>query len=149
VTLPRRIHLLLGVFFAPSILFFAFTGALQTLGLQDRRGDTPPPAWIAHVSQVHVHQTWAVRHRQPPPNAQAARPAEAARPQLPAEPEDDEQGEALGHELLQGFIVLMSTGLMVTTLIGLYMAWQMRRDRKVSVVLFILGAAVPIALLFL
>ena len=42
----RLTHLYLGVFIAPAILFFAFTGALQTFSLHEttRGSNYKPPA---------------------------------------------------------------------------------------------------------
>ena len=54
----RKLHRYLGVFFTPAILFFAFTGALQTFGLHEskQRGEPPPVAWIAALASVHKDQ---------------------------------------------------------------------------------------------
>jgi uncharacterized iron-regulated membrane protein len=43
----RLIHLYIGVFIAPALLFFAFTGALQTFSLHEttRGSSYRPPAW--------------------------------------------------------------------------------------------------------
>jgi len=51
----RQLHLYMGTLFAPAILFFAFTGALQTFGLHEgaRGSNSTPPAWIAQLAQVH------------------------------------------------------------------------------------------------
>ena len=46
--LLRQIHLYLGVFTAPAILFFALSGVLQTFGLHETTKDSSykPARWI-------------------------------------------------------------------------------------------------------
>ncbi len=63
----RQLHLYLGTFFAPSILFFALTGALQLFGLHEGHPGEKyqPPAWVAKLGSIHKDQTIAER-RGPP-----------------------------------------------------------------------------------
>ena len=51
----RLVHLYLGVFIAPALLFFAFTGALQTFSLHEttRGSNYKPPAWAIVLGQIH------------------------------------------------------------------------------------------------
>ena len=44
----RRVHLYLGTFFAPMLLFFALSGVWQEIGLQ-RYG-----SWIRYLSAIHT-----------------------------------------------------------------------------------------------
>jgi uncharacterized iron-regulated membrane protein len=55
----RLTHLYVGVFIAPAIVFFAFTGAIQTLSLHvSAKGSTYKPAsWIIVLAQLHKRQT--------------------------------------------------------------------------------------------
>lgn len=64
----RLTHLYLGVFTAPALLFFAFTGALQTFSLHETtRGSAyKPPAWAVTLGQIHKKQTPVVPVRKPP-----------------------------------------------------------------------------------
>src|SRR5277367_2615131 len=64
----RLIHLYIGVFIAPAILFFAFTGALQTFSLHEttRGSDYKPPAWAVTLAQIHKKQTPIVPVRKAP-----------------------------------------------------------------------------------
>ena len=54
----RQIHRYLSVFFTPAILFFSFSGALQTFHLHEsaQRGAPPPVAWIAEMASLHKDQ---------------------------------------------------------------------------------------------
>jgi hypothetical protein len=65
----RLLHLYLGVFTAPALLFFAFTGALQTFSLHEttRGSSYKPPAWAVTLGQLHKKQTPVVPVRRPPP----------------------------------------------------------------------------------
>ena len=73
----RTIHLYFGLFISPALLFFAFTGALQTFSLHEttQGSDYKPPRWAVVLGQIHKKQTSIVPVRK-------ARPAE--RPQAPA-----------------------------------------------------------------
>jgi len=54
----RQLHLYLGTLFAPLIIFFAFSGALQTFGFHEGKkgGSYAPPAWIVAMAQIHKNQ---------------------------------------------------------------------------------------------
>ncbi len=69
----RALHLYLGVFTAPALLFFAFTGALQTFGLHEaaRGSDYKPPAWLEAMAHLHKKQSLEVPVRRAPPDAAA------------------------------------------------------------------------------
>src|ERR1700754_4472618 len=74
----RLIHLYLGVFTAPALLFFAFTGAMQTFSLHEttRGSNYKPPAWAVTLGQIHKKQTPVVPVRKlPPPERQAEKVA--------------------------------------------------------------------------
>ena len=42
----RQLHMLLGMFIAPSVLYFALTGAVQLFSLHEAHGTYRPPALI-------------------------------------------------------------------------------------------------------
>src|SRR5579862_7174126 len=67
----RKVHLYLGVFTAPALLFFAFTGALQTFSLHEtaQGSSYKPPAWIAELGQLHKKQTTELPVRKQRPEA--------------------------------------------------------------------------------
>src|ERR1700749_3626882 len=80
----RLIHLYVGIFIAPALLFFAFTGALQTFSLHEttRGSSYKPPAWAVMLAQIHKKQTPIVSVRKPaPPEREVGRAArEKAQP---------------------------------------------------------------------
>src|ERR1700739_686402 len=55
----RLVHRYMGLLFSPAILFFAFTGALQTFNLHSPNKSTGyvPPAWVVEMAQIHKKQT--------------------------------------------------------------------------------------------
>jgi hypothetical protein len=56
----RKLHLYLGCFFTPILLFFALTGAAQLFDYHQSRkdGSYTAPAWLKLLSDVHIHQRW-------------------------------------------------------------------------------------------
>ena len=117
----REIHFYLGVFFAPFIILFALSGALQTFRLQESPKGSPdtPPAWIVKLADIHKDQRAA---HEP-----------GKRRSLP----------------LQWFVVIMSLGLISTSILGIYMAFKYIRDKRLVFGLIILGFVMPIVLLYL
>lgn len=140
----RQLHLYLGVFFAPSILFFAFTGSLQLFGLHEGHpGDAyQPPAWIQKLASIHKDQRLEGHHGPPPPSAQG---------QPGPNFENHEPGEAHAQSkatlTLKCFFLAMATGLIFTTLLGLYMAFKYERSMALIWSLLLIGAAVPMGLI--
>jgi hypothetical protein len=137
VTNLRLIHFYLGVFFAPLIIFFAFSGSLQVFKLHEAYRDTPGSQgdWIAWFAQMHKEQAWT-----PPP---VAKPRKGAS-ETPA-PAKETARSALP---MKWFVVLMGAALMVTTLLGLYIAFNYPKRRKGFAIALALGVLVPVVLPF-
>jgi hypothetical protein len=78
----RLVHRYSGLFFAPTILFFAITGGLQMFGLHETsRGNSyVPPAVLVRLSQLHKKGTLYL-----PPRRVTT--AVANKPDLPKPPE--------------------------------------------------------------
>jgi hypothetical protein len=117
----RSVHLYLGVFFAPLLLFFLISGCWQTFNLHEASedGSYHPPAIIKSLSQVHKNQRWVDHNGVPQPS-------------IP----------------LRYLIVFMSIGLLVSTVLGIVMAFKYTREWIVWVLLFI-GTVTPCFLLWL
>lgn len=145
----RRYHLYLGVFFAPAILLFAFSGALQTFRLQEEKGwGGTPPGWIVWMGSVHkdsrvpvakapeAHEEHADDHDHADPA-----PAPAAKPAKPA---------PKGYTLpMKVFAVLMAIGLMFSALLGVTIALNSRQTRRMTIAMLVAGSVLPLALLML
>jgi hypothetical protein len=134
----RQWHHLIGVFLAPAILFFAFSGLIQVLGWQDAR-NPPPAGWVSAIAGIHKKQAWP----KPRPAEPARKPA-AARP---AGGDDHDHGGLFSP--LKIFAMLVAIGLFTTTLIGLTIALGTRAMRGKALIALGLGVAVPVVLLLL
>jgi hypothetical protein len=165
----RLTHLYLGVFIAPALLFFAFTGALQTFSLHEttRGSSYKPPAWAVTLGQIHKKQTTVVPVRKlPPPDKPADRPDKpndkpttdksqstppAAQPAPTAPPKSPEVLAQKPHNALplKIFFLLVAIGLFVSTLTGLYMSYKYIRNRTLITAILIAGIAIPILLTIL
>jgi hypothetical protein len=56
----RKVHLYFGLLVSPALLFFAFTGAYQTLSLHEAASNYQPPAFLASLGQIHKKQTYLI-----------------------------------------------------------------------------------------
>jgi len=155
----RLIHLYTGVFIAPALLFFAFTGALQTFSLHEttRGSSYKPPSWAVMLAQIHKKQTPVVPVRKPAaPEKQAdkAAPEKTQPSSSPTQPAVIEAPKSTGEAApkshnalpLQCFFLLVSTGLFVSTLSGLYMSYKYIRNRRLITVMLVGGIIVPVLL---
>lgn len=141
----RKIHLYLGMLFAPAIVSFAITGAIQTLGLHEaKKGDTrSPPVWIVRLAEVHKNQRLV---KPPKPANDSDQRSTAQQPSATTE-----NSAHLGAAIiaLKIWIVFMAAGLVATTLLGIYMSFKYHRDKRIVLGLLLIGAALPITLLLL
>lgn len=133
----RQWHHYIGVFLAPAVLFFAFSGFIQVLGWQDQR-NPPPAGWVSTIASIHKHQML------PKP-----RPAEPERKPGGAPAAADDDHDHGGLTPLKIFALLTAIGLFTTTLIGLTIALGTRNLRRRSLIALGLGVVVPVVLLVL
>jgi hypothetical protein len=154
----RLVHLYLGVFLAPALLFFAFTGVLQTFSLHEttRGSSYKPPAWAVTLAQIHKKQTPIVPVRKAPPQdkpvdktaAEKPQPGpSASQPGPPPPPKTDAPAPKLHNALpLKIFFLLVAISLFISTLSGLYMSYKYIRNRKLITAILVAGIIVPILL---
>ena len=149
----RLLHLYTGVFIAPALLFFAFTGALQTFSLHEttRGSSYKPPAWAVMLGQIHKKQTPIVQVRKPlPPDKQADKATQEKTQTSPTPPTEAPKptGEAAtkSHNPLplKCFFLVVSIGLFVSTLSGLYMSYKYIRNRRLITLMLLAGIIVPV-----
>lgn len=148
--LARQLHLYIGVFIAPAVLFFAFTGGLQVFGLHEssRGSDYKPPGWLALAAQLHKKQTDVLPQRRAHPVKGAPRAAASA-PAASAE-SSGKLAMPVRHPLpLKIFCAFVSLGLFVSTLLGLYMAYRYTRKHVLISALLAAGTIFPIVLTLL
>jgi hypothetical protein len=153
--LTRQVHLYLGVFIAPMLLFFAFTGALQTFSLHEttRGSDYKPPQWAVTLAQLHKKQNIAPSPKRPvvAPEARPAKPAKSPdtaapaplAPTIPPTPAPKPKS----HLPEKIFFLVVSVGLFTSTLTGIYMAYRYNRNKWIVTGLLLAGIILPIALL--
>lgn len=148
----RQLHMYLGVFFAPAILFFSFTGALQLFGLHEGHpGEAyQAPKWIAMLASIHKDQVLSQHHGPPPgigDRREGESPDSSMRGREPQKDEEHHEGKAT--LVLKWFFLAMAIGLSITTLLGIYMAFKYNRSRAITWSLLIAGAGIPTALITL
>ena len=152
--LAREWHLYLGTLFAPSILFFALTGALQLFGLHEGHpGEAyQPPAWVQKLGSIHKNQTVSERRGPPPGFAGDQKgPPESDQARRPVRPEVGRQNEEHVTNkptlALKCFFLAMAVGLVFSTLLGIYMAFKYNRSRALVWSMLLIGTAIPAGLL--
>jgi hypothetical protein len=155
----RLLHLYLGVFIAPSLLFFALTGALQTFSLhQTTRGSSyKPPSWVVALAEIHKRQTPSLPVKKLPSPEKAAAdkatPDEAAT--VPQHPKSSPQPAASptpkSHNPLplKIFFLLVAVGLFLSTLTGLTMSYRFIRNRMLITAVLLAGIILPVLLTIL
>jgi hypothetical protein len=157
----RLTHLYIGVFISPAILFFAFTGALQTFSLHETghgRTTYKPPAWIVTLGQLHKNQTPVVpvrkQQQQPGHGPVADKPDHFDRADIPhsidSKPADGPPAPPRHDPLpLKIFFLLVSLGLFTSTLSGLYMSYKYTRKPAIITTLCLAGIVIPVLMIIL
>jgi hypothetical protein len=146
--LTRLTHLYLGVFIAPAVLFFAFTGVLQTFSLHEttKGSSYEPPNWIVVLAQIHKKQTPLVPARKPQPVAAAK--TDGAKPRRHNVEAPPAASKPAHNSLpLKLFFLIVGVGLVTSTFSGLYMTYKFTRKKPILVVLLLGGVAVPMVLM--
>ncbi len=170
----RLLHLYLGVFTAPALIFFAFTGGVQTFSLHEttRGRDYTPPKILVELGQLHKKQTLVVPNKKPQPPA-AAKPAaekmlegkaapegkpsakssvESPRADKPTEsaatPRPAEAAPAKQKNLLpmKIFFLIVAIGLLLSTVTGVYMSYSYVRNKTAITLVLLAGIVIPVLL---
>jgi cyanate permease len=116
----RQIHTYLGVFFAPLLLFFVITGWYQTMHPDRRKSPEEAEAYWDRARSVHADSVL--------PNPKA---------------------ESYSTKPFRYFTVAMAVGFIVTTLVGIILAFKFTKNKWAILVSLIFGLVVPLAMLFL
>src|SRR5690242_1090011 len=141
----RQWHQYIGLFFSPAIMFFAFSGALQTFSLHEggHGSSYEPPAWIVTIASVHKDQRLPRARLAEPEAARAAasrdEPARRPRP-APSGPSPIP---------LKIFVLCMAIGLISSALLGITIALRNRTVRRNALITLGLGTVLPVLLLLL
>lgn len=139
----------MGLFMAPSLLFFALTGAAQLFSLHEAHGNYRPPALLERLSSVHKDQVFKLgNHHQPPqPKEEAPQPDEGTTPPAAARDRGDKGTPAA--LLLKAYFLLVAAALFVSAGLGVWMGLAQVRQRPVALMLVLAGALIPAGLLLL
>jgi hypothetical protein len=142
----RQVHLYIGIFISPALLFFALTGALQTFSLHEttRGSDYKPPTWIATLAQLHKKQTTTIPVRKQRPPDAAPR---VDKPDKLSNSQPNPEQPQKSHLPLKIFFLLVAVGLFTSTLTGLTMAYLYSRNRILITAVLIAGLLIPLLLL--
>lgn len=170
----RALHFYLGIFFAPSIIFFAFSGGLQAFGLHEGEGHAK---WIEEMGEVHKNQRppdWMKKAPQAQPSAQQPNAAAQPAAQSPTTAQSPSASAPTGAASAQStpapaqaaparrgpprkpksvpfkvFSAAMALGLILSSILGIVMAFRMKPDPKPIWLMLILGTILPAVLLYL
>ena len=113
----RRVHLYLGCFFAPLLLFYVATGWYQTVNPDRRKGVGDSTDLISRLSRVHVEQYY---------------PTESA--------------TGYSTFFFRLLIVLMAIALITTVSLGIVLAFRTSRNKLPVWLSLGLGIALPVIL---
>lgn len=145
----RQLHLYLGVFTTPALLFFAVTGGLQTFSFHEtpRGSSYVPPHWLVVAAQLHKKQTLDLPAHKPR-LAMAPTPAATdASPEAVPQAMRASEPKRRNPLPLKIFVALVALSLALSSFSGLYMAWRYSRHAWRVVAVFLAGIAVPILLM--
>ncbi len=121
MTFLRQIHLYLGCLFAPILIFFAVTGSWQIFNWHE--SDRQPGGYVAPrmlSTLSDIHKNGHI----PPTKRNSPAP-------------------------VRYFMFVAATGLVLTTIIGVIMAYRFSRKPIVATVCLIIGTVLPAALLWI
>ena len=131
-------HNYIGILIAPSVIFFALTGALQIFSLHEAHGSYVPPAIVEKLSSVHKDQVFAQKQHEEHEEA-------VSQPPAAAEHEDD-HGPALGTMLLKWFFLFVALALTASTILGLWIGLTHIQRKRTGRWLLLAGIVLPVAL---
>jgi hypothetical protein len=116
----RRLHLYLGVFFAPMLLFFILTGWYQTAYPDRRKSVFEANAVMDRLRAVHAEQTFPVAH-----------------------------ANSYSTLAFRWLIYAMSGALVITLVLGIVLAFRTMKQKWIVWMMLLLGFAVPALCLWL
>jgi hypothetical protein len=141
----RRWHSYIGLLIAPSVLFFAVTGALQIFDLHQVHDGYRPPVLLEKFGAVHRDQVF----EQPPehhPEDEAGAAATKA-PSTHALQPPQKETMRMPTMALKWFFALVAVGLTVSTVIGVWIGLTQVRAQAIAWTLLSAGVAIPVILL--
>ncbi len=146
----RLLHLYLGVFTTPALIFFAFTGFLQTFSFHEttRGSDYKPPKILVQLGQLHKKQTLVVPERKAQPLAPTKPAADSPPTQSGPRLSDTTAPKRQNLWPMKIFFAVVSVSLLLSAVTGLYMAYRYIRNKQLVTASLIAGIVIPVLLLF-
>jgi hypothetical protein len=135
----RLWHSYIGILIAPSVIFFALTGALQIFSLHESHGTYTPPALIEKLSSMHKDQVFKQKHHD-------EHKAESKSDQQPPAPQEHEEGPTLGTVFLKWFFLFVALALTSSTVLGLWIGLTHMKRKRTGGWLLLAGVVLPVAL---
>jgi len=149
--LGRQFHLYIGVFSAPALLFFALSGALQTLSLHEAKkgSDYKPPRWIVVMGEIHKKQTieWLVHKSQSTVTEDVRTQDRHGINEASRDTSHVPTRSAHHPLLLKVFFVIVSLGFFSSVLTGVYMSYKYNRNQRLVTAVLLVGFITPVLLL--
>lgn len=144
----RTLHTWLGMLIAPTVLFMAVTGILQIYNFHEARPGYTPPPLLEKLGRLHKDQVFAPDHHGSPPGLHppAAGPKGASDADAGPPPGEARHGPKPAVAWLKAVLTAVGAGLVVSTLLGLWMGLRDRAARGLNLVLLLVGIVVPAAL---
>jgi hypothetical protein len=131
---------------APSVVFFALTGAAQIFNLHEAHGNYHPPAFLEKLSSVHKDQEFKLGDRRDPPPSKAESQEPSGGTASGAAPDDHDKTD-LSTLALKVFFLLVALCLLLSTVLGLWMGLTQTRQKRIAWMLVLAGALIPVGLL--
>ncbi len=145
--LIRRLHAYLGLFIAPSVLFFAFSGGCQLFNLHEAHGSYQPPKLIQALGSLHKDQVLSKpEHDHGPPLGAGAVHDHAGPPDHDG---DHDQAPSLSTAALKWFFEAVAAGLGLSTLMGVWLGLRFTSTPRLALALLVAGVLVPILIVLI
>jgi hypothetical protein len=149
----RLMHRYIGLFFSPTILFFAITGGLQMFGLHEsaRGSSYVPPNILVHLSQLHKKGTLYLPPRKvATPNSAKSDGVKLDGPKLETpKPTQASPATPPPNSLpMKIFFAATALALAVSTCTGIMMGWKYARRKSMVLLTLAAGVFVPAILVF-
>lgn len=142
-------HNYLGMLIAPSVLFFALTGALQLFGLHEAHDGYVPPAFIEKLGMLHKDQVFAPGDHHDPHESPEGDAKGAAGGGGDHDHDHDDDHASAPQFALKCYFLIVAIGLASSTLLGLWMGLTQVRQKRTGQILLGVGVLVPVLLVLL
>jgi hypothetical protein len=143
----RRWHSYVGLFIAPSVLFFAATGALQIFNLHEAHNGYRPPVLLEKLAAVHRDQVFEQPREHHPEEEPGATTGKAPSTESPQPEQEDTM--SVPTMALKWFFALVALGLTVSSVIGLWIGLTQMRTKAIGWILLSAGMLIPVILLLI